>query len=214
MNSTWITSGILLEATIFFAGWLAYKQGVFTHLQMVATWGWQCLPFLNHGGMWCEVFLVAPSISYLIGDYGEQWSMPAIVTMSILGILGSMGMHGVYSAGNGNAVYYGDCLTSPDGLRPAGVLHVMFMACAFTVLLLFYFATSNVQPRDLAIITIVFVVHLGIAVLQPTWHVVHKINPTVWATAISGWVGLMIGTACVLVVPIHNFFINLFGTGH
>lgn len=115
------------------------------------------LPFICHGGMWGDVFIVSPLVGVIVAMYGEQWDKTQVLTMLTIGMVLSIAMHGVYIM-----TPFPDSLAWRGGISMAGWMHVMYMSAAFTIIGLFYFCTSNVPPALLIIVSTLLTIHVAI----------------------------------------------------
>ncbi len=141
---------VLVEAT------LAYFDGMFLPSQMVLVRKYPVgLPFVAHGGMWGDLFLISPFV-YMIGKYRNEGSFTAMLCMFAIGLISSGAMHGfVYTQGE-----LPDSLASArQGLTPAGWFHLFYFGAVVGLLLLFYFWSKPVG-EDLMIVSVFLTIHL------------------------------------------------------
>jgi hypothetical protein len=76
---------LLMESLVGLQAWLAYRDNILTVSQMQAAGIGRGLPFVWHFGMWGDLGLVSPLISYLIGRYLERWRPWSMLLSSAIG---------------------------------------------------------------------------------------------------------------------------------
>ena len=95
-----ITVGIIASCIsvlwVLLEGLLAYRGGMLTVSQMLAKYpGQRGVPFLHHGGMQGDIFIISPLVGLIIAQYGNSWSIPQMSTMLSCGIILSGFMHSI-----------------------------------------------------------------------------------------------------------------------
>lgn len=125
---------------VLMEGCLAYRNGMLTPAQMSAKYpDWRGLPFIAHGGMWGDIFIISPLVGLIVGMYGGSWTLVQIVTMLGIGVALSGVMHWTYIQ-----TPFPDSLAwKGEGITAAGWLHVIYMGVAFAIIGLLYFCTPS-----------------------------------------------------------------------
>lgn len=146
--------------SVLIEGWLAYVGGMLTPSQMLVKYRNhpQGLPFICHGGMWGDLFLITPIVDIVVALYGDQWSTMQMGVMLGIGMVLSGAMHGVYFM-----TPFPDSLAWKGGISAAGLVHVVYMGIAFAIIGLLFICTANVPPTYLIVVSVVLTVHVAIA---------------------------------------------------
>lgn len=166
------SAGILL---VIVQGECSNYDGYFTRSQML--WEHQLEKgnsFLQHGGMWSDVFVITPLVAYITGlnhlPYRSPWSLTFL---------------GVDLAFWWIASRYFKSLPLPEAhnhdgrITVAGWIHLGFAVIAMWILALFYF--SHPPMRELVVVSIILTpfFFLGIWKIDKDW----RWNPVaVWVT--------------------------------
>ena len=139
--------------------WFADRDHMFTAEQMLYKHPQhpQGLPFLWHGGMWGDLFIITPILGIIVALYASQWSLLQVSILMGVGMVMSIGMHVIYLQ-----TPFPDCLAWKGGMSPAGVLHIPYMGGALGVIGLFLFCTRGVPNWNLVAIGIALTVHIAI----------------------------------------------------
>ena len=182
-------------------GFLAYRTGMLTVAQMTAKYpGQRGVPFLYHGGMQGDIFILSLAIGWIVAKYGNSWSIPQIISMLICGMILSGFMHSLYIKGeNPDSLAW-----KSEGITPAGWLHVVYMGAVIGLILLLYFCTPSPSRGSIIVISTLLAVHVVIGNQIPLG-VFHQLKPTVWwvpellthqafYTILGAWVCLVILT--------------------
>jgi hypothetical protein len=177
------------EALIFLEGVLAYRAGRFSVSQIEG----KGIPFLMHGGMWSDVFIISPLCATFVASYSNLWSAPAVLFALIAGIAGSIAMHILYEKES-----YPDALVMGHRLTSSGWGHFFYMAGAFAVIGLFYVDTSGIQLAMVWSVTALLIAHIAVGnhfllgLIAPHWC---KVKPL---RSVTGWVTVL-GCAALLI---------------
>jgi hypothetical protein len=149
---------------VLLQGWFASRDNFLTVPQMVWQKGFkQGLPFLYHGGMWADVFLISPLLAYMVGRYGYTWNMASVSWVFAFGLVASVVMHlGVYLR-----LPHPEAHAYSGELTPAGWIHLPYMAACFTVIALFYLKTSGLTSREVWITTGLLIIHIIVGTHVP-----------------------------------------------
>lgn len=151
MNLYVLATGVML---VFIQGLFANADGYLTQKQMVSrkkTSNVNGYSFMEHGGMWADVFIVSPVVAWITGKYvlayTSWWALSAIpicVTFIII-------------AGRG---YRASSYRTPEAhchhgkTTAAGWVHGIYALAAMCVLTLFYF-DPHATNGDLVIVSVV-----------------------------------------------------------
>lgn len=140
-------------ALILAQGICAYFDGYLTQSQLYARGIMNGYSFIEHGGIWADVFIISPSVAYIIGrykpPYGSIRSMLVLGVASIVIILAGY----VYTQ---MAIYHPEALTHDNYTTPAGWLHGLFALAAAWILALFYLGLTRppASTRDIMAISV------------------------------------------------------------
>jgi len=196
MNSFGVIFLVILEALVLLGGYLAYRDDFLTARQMVNNKGFKDgLPFLAHAGMWGDFFLVSPLIAVIISKFAGQWSYIMIGSCFVVAYIISATMHKLYvTAKIPESHTYGGRLTG------TGKVHLVYMAIAIAILLLFFFCTKEVSKVMALSTSIILAVHIAIGnhvlvgLFKPSWfsRFPHKEKSTMISIGIS-WVLIVVG---------------------
>lgn len=125
--------------TVLFVGWVfVYAQVIAAALDDMLTVrdmqhafgrNAQGLPFMAHGGMWGDVFLISPLVAVIAGYYGNTWSHHEIVGWLTAGFIASYGMHQTYKS-----VPWREAHVAERKLTIAGHIHFVYMGVAFAAI--------------------------------------------------------------------------------
>ena len=190
-------------APVFLQAFFAYKDSFLTSRQVLRHWG-EGLPFLFHGGMWGDVFIVAWLMAYIIDRHHAAWTTFAMSLALVAGLLASEFMHEkVYTAGG---IKIPEAHTHDGKLTAAGHLHSMYMGVGFAVLGLYYFATPGLGSREVWTVSGVLFAHMVIGthipfkiwvtLRRPRWYPKVPILDTAGALTLTG-VGALLVAASV-----------------
>jgi hypothetical protein len=123
-----IVSGVAVVVAgfiwILVVGMFAYRDGMLTPHQMVLKHPSQPrgLPFIWHGGMWADMFILTPIIGFIVMKYGDSWSVGQWGSMLALWLVFSIVMFWTYILNKTP-----DCLAWSAGISIAGRLHFLYI---------------------------------------------------------------------------------------
>jgi len=128
------------------------------------------LPFLGHGGMWGDLFIISPLLGVIVFWYGVTWSAEEIALAALIGLSVSALLHMWYMRSDTPGAH------GHKNLSPAGWGHLLYMGFALAIFGLFYFFTPSVDPvflyttTGLIVFHLVLGSHLILGVIAPTWY--------------------------------------------
>lgn len=161
---------------VLMEGCLAYRNGMLTPAQMSAKYpDWRGLPFITHGGMWGDVFIISPLVGLIVGTYGGGWTLVQIVTM--LGI--AMALSGVMHWTYVQTPFPDSLAWKGEGITAAGWLHVIYMGVAFAIIGLLYFCTPSPNPPLVLLTGLLLSIHVIIGTHIPLG-VFNELEPMEW----------------------------------
>ena len=182
-------------ALVFIQGFLAWTDGFLTKAQMRSRGvnaGWS---FLEHGGMWADVFLVSPIVAYLLAKYRlaftSIWGLLVLAcTLVLMAIMGRRYRH--------TGVRVPEAHAHGGRTTPAGWVHGAFAVIAFWTCGLFYLnlTTPRAAVSDVVGISTLLIVFcfLGVAKFSASWRFT---TPDRWQ--IGAEVAALLVLACVQV---------------
>ena len=103
---------------------------------------WTAYSFMQHGGMWCDVFIISPLIAYLTHTYSFaylSWLPLLLLVTCILLTLMALSAYAHSSFRIREAHAHGGQLTA------AGLVHGIYASIAMWIICLFYL--TRAQPR-------------------------------------------------------------------
>ncbi len=160
------------ESLVALQGLFSWFDGMLTPAQMRASGYDKGLPFLCHGGMWGNVFIISPLVAATMALYGAAWSSYNVVMAAFAGFVCSILMHLTYLGAK-----YPEAHVQFGKLTAAGYFHVFYMAAAFAALFLLYFGTSPLSPpwflwmvSALLVIHVAVGTHVVLGIVKPTWY--------------------------------------------
>jgi hypothetical protein len=147
------------------------------------------LTFWQYGGMWGDFFIVNPVVAYVLDVYGRSWSGPVLSSVfTIIMLAGAFLMVRLLPQSHN--------MPSPfarDGfVTSAGAVHYIYFTIAMTVVFMFYLFTpaAGVNTWEVITVTILLILHWGLAVLQPLYTVFGKIHVEAKIGTGIGWIVL------------------------
>lgn len=177
-------------------GLLSYRDMFFSTAQMERRGYAVGTPFLKHGGMWADFFLISPLVAYIVGHYRHDWTYKPVVIALVVGYAISSVMHVTYKRGG---IRVPNWAAHGGELTMAGVMHAAYMGWVLAILLAFYFATPIVSARSAEIVTVALMVHLVLGVIQPAIVAGDRLSaPSVWPTLVVSYATLAGGYAYLI----------------
>jgi cation transport ATPase len=120
--------------------------------------------------MWGDLLIITPLLYAVIHDYSNSWSVTHILAASVAGVTGSYFMHKTYKAAKHPEAHVMD-----KQLTVAGYLHMVYMAVALAIIILFYIFSNNVglellwSSTALLILHVIIGTHIPLKVISPWW---------------------------------------------
>lgn len=152
---TGLVVGIVAVSLVVLGGLLAYQDSFFTVSEMRQKGFEKGLPFCGHGGMWGDAIIISPLLASIVFGFSGQWTARSILICGAIGFLASGIMHVLYCMNPLPGVHtYGKRLT------PSGWVHLLYMAGAFAVILLFYFHSSGIPLSLLIVVSALLTLHV------------------------------------------------------
>lgn len=187
-----IIIGTIAELLVIGGAFAAYWDRFFFVSQMKTRGFAQGFPFIIHGGMWSDFFVISPLIAFLTYSYASQWSVSAWTMAALTGSVVSLLLHFlVYLRGElpGSHGYNGKTTV-------AGWLHIVYTALALTVVILFLFATNGISNVVLVATSAILILHpltplMGQALANkfgPEWFPQNPFRePGIWVALVVIW---------------------------
>lgn len=159
--------GIVL---VVLQGVLSWFDGYLTQAQMHShnvMKGWS---FMQHGGMWADVFIISPLVAYAASKYQfEVFSWRAL--LALLGSLATvLALVEVYRRG---AIITPEAHTHDGRTTPAGWIHALFALAAIWVCVQIYLGWTNpmVTKWDIVVFSLILTpfFYLGIVKFSQHW---------------------------------------------
>ncbi|MDB4991860.1 MAG: hypothetical protein JWL75_105 [Parcubacteria group bacterium] len=187
-----IAVGVSMELLVIGGALAAYTDRFFFVSQMKERGIAQGFPFVIHGGMWSDFFIISPLAAFLIYSYATQWTVAEWITAGVVGVIVSLLLHFlVYIKGElpGSHGYDGKTTV-------AGWLHIIYTAVALAVLALFYFSTAGIRHNVLGIVSVILALHPSIPLIGqalankygPDWFPENPFKiPGIWLALVVIW---------------------------
>ena len=142
--------GILLVVLQGFASW---KDGYFSQWQMYSRRirnGWA---FIEHGGMWSDVFVVSPIVAFAISKYQLHYFAKSGLVILFVSVSLSLAMGELYKAGG---AIIPEAHTHDGKTTLAGWIHGMFAVVAIWTVAVVYLnlTTPTVSRTDMIIFSV------------------------------------------------------------
>jgi hypothetical protein len=167
MFLTILAAGLLLVAI---QGICAYLDGYFTQAQMQAHGVWNGYSFLEHGGMWADVFVISPLVAHITGKYRlSYFSLKGLAILALAIALAIAGGIAYNKIGLSIPVAH-----SHDGrTTPAGWIHGIFMVLGFWIVGMFYLTPIDppASAGDIVMVSLLLTpfCFLGVADFNHRW---------------------------------------------
>ena len=154
----------MLELVVFLEGYLTFQRGFFMRSQG-KTSSKKIGYFIEHVGMWGDVFIVSPLIAYLISQYYIYWSWVSVsYCLAPCLMIGAIATH----LSRQSSYHLDDSFNEDGRTLPAGWLHIGYTVVSLTAILLYYFGTPRSNTREhVLLVTGVLSFHLAIGILIP-----------------------------------------------
>ncbi len=197
MQSVVIMIGVCLNILVVIEGILAYNDGMFSPKQMILKGHQNGMPWITHfGASWGDFFIITPLVVAMLSLYGQQWSYKEHWKLIVLVFVITAAFHFLWSKNK-----MPDCLAWNGYLTSAGWVHLVYMSCVLTFIVLFYFCTSHIDPTFLVVVSILVTFHIAIGnhllitILRPSWWPV-TIPGLLNALAVTFGVGVALFIRC------------------
>jgi hypothetical protein len=154
----WITL-VGMEYLVFWQAALANGNEMLTVWQMREYRGIMFgLPFLWHGGMWGDVFIISPVVAWIVGEFWTTWSWPSLIVCGLAGFTVSNLMHDLYRLS-----VWPEAHVEGRELTDVGYVHHGYMSIAFAVLFEYYLKSVTVGGLStMWLISALLVVHVAV----------------------------------------------------
>lgn len=170
---------------VILEGVLTYIAGMFSPRQMIAGGHPQGLPWImRFGASWGDFFIITPMTTIMLCGHGSQWHLGEHWLLITIVWVINVAMHKFWSASA-----FPDSLCWNGILSLAGWLHFVYTGIAFTVIVLFYFWTKNINPTLLIAASVAIVVHVAIGnhLLLSLYNLLAESAPVSWGLKTLSW---------------------------
>lgn len=148
---------------VLFQAYLSWRSGFLTPAQMQAQSVSEGLPFVAHGAMWLDATIFAALMAAILARYVDQWTSWQWTVAVVVGFIASAALHwGVYVKASLPGPH-----TRNGVLTPAGYVHLVYMAIAFAVLVLFYLCTRGLTSAALFWSSTILLLHVIVGTHLP-----------------------------------------------
>ncbi len=148
-----------MEILVVWQAVLANENEMLTVRQMRENRGIKLgLPFLWHGGMWGDVFIVSPVVAWIVGEFSNTWSWPSLLVCGLVGFMASRLMHDLYQLS-----LWPEAHVEDRKLTDVGYVHHGYMTIAFVVIIEYYFKSVTVGGLStMWLISALLVAHVAV----------------------------------------------------
>lgn len=179
-------------ALVVIQGIYAWMDGYLTQKQMRShgtTNGWS---FMEHGGMWADVFPISPLVAYITSYKLEYFSWWGLGLLALSGILTVAAIKGYEKGG----LKTPEAHTHDGRTTAAGWIHGLFAMVGLWIFALFYFTpiTPSASPRDIVIVSLLLTpfFYLGVVKFSPRWKFEKWVRWQVAGEIVGLWVATTI----------------------
>lgn len=159
---------------ILLQGIAAYRDGFFTHRQMKSVHHIDKKhgdSFLDHGGMWSDIFIVSPLVAYIINKYVFAYdSRLSLGVLFIAFVLWTVLALVVYAP---SGMKRPEAYTRNGRVTDAGWAHVLYVAVATWIITMAYAGamTPTISNMDIGIISFVLSIwaYFGVMKFNSHW---------------------------------------------
>ena len=169
-------------------GVAAAFDGYFNQKQM-RVHGYYGFAFIEHGGMWADIFLVSPAMADIVSKYKLNYNSRASHMILIGVIIFTLTMMNKYK---NEGVCKPEAHTHHGNQTVAGWIHGLFAAVSMWLLILFYFTTTTpkASAHDLILVTSLFTIWAPLGVIKffnPLWKWTKSLSWTVSIEIAAFW---------------------------
>src|SRR6266404_1059592 len=146
---------ILLEGIVLTQAVLSYRDGFLSVSQMqgkVIDYG---LPFLWHFGMWGDAFIISGLSAFVVGRYSRQWRVIDTILSGVFAFIISAFMSWTYTFSIHPEAHVRD-----RRLTQVGLIHLIYMTIALTILIQFLFRTRQIRPVTIVTVSSLLLAHV------------------------------------------------------
>ncbi len=147
------------------------------------------LAFWDNWAMWGCFLIVSPILAYVLSTHAKSWSLENFALVfggaSVLCAVARLPL-------------LADSLTTPsalfrEGLTPlAGLMEYLYQVVAYSVIGAYYIFHPRGQGTawkwEMGIITVLLMIHWGIAMMHPPYKVHGAVHQPAKVTAVAGWI--------------------------
>ena len=164
---TILGTGIALVVVQGIASWF---DGFLTQAQMRSRGITNGYSFVEHGGMWADVFVISPMVAYAASKYQLHYFSQSGLAILFAALVVAVVMGYLYRKG---ALTAPEAYTHDDKTTLAGWLHGLYAVAAIWICALFYLnlATPGVSPKDIIVFSLILTpfFYLGVAKFNERW---------------------------------------------
>ncbi len=161
------SAGVVL---VFVQGISSWFDGYLTQAYMRShgvTNGWS---FMEHGGMWSDVFIISPVVAYIVSKYDvEYFSQWGLIILGVALVV-SLAMGAMYQK---NGITIPEAHTHDGTTTLAGWIHGLFAVAAIWTCALFYLnlVSPSVLKFDVLVISLLLTpfFFLGVVKFSDRW---------------------------------------------
>ncbi|MES2436626.1 MAG: hypothetical protein V4519_01325 [Patescibacteria group bacterium] len=143
----------------------AYLDGFLTQAQMRRRGIMNGYSFMEHGGMWADVFVITPLVAFIMGNYKLPfYTGPGIITMMFL-MFGAIGLGMLFSR---QALEHPEAHTHDGQTTAAGWVHGLYAVFGLSVCVLFYLfpVVPQISTRDLLIVSSILTLFFPLGMMK------------------------------------------------
>jgi hypothetical protein len=152
------------------------------------------LDLWHHWGIQSDWWLVNPTVSYIIWCHQTAWSTGDFVVALSAVSLASLPVVNAWVDDNvPSALARNGSVTIPGG-----ILHYLYMPFSIAPITLYYVRPAYIDRNEILAITGILMIHWAIGLIQPAWHVHHRVHRQAIALTAVGWAALIMAAVRLL----------------
>ena len=161
------------------------------------------VPLFWHFGIWGDALAISPLLAWIVATYAWRWAAKDLRKAFCFSAAATLGMGYFWALGDTNSAHSIDHVTTA-----AGILHLVYMWLAVSILLLFFFATEGLDRQAIALVGVILVAqvfigaHLALGAVQQfhdlDWFPEHPLRQPLSWTVFALTAGLVVARARVL----------------
>lgn len=185
MFLTILLIGIFL---VLVQGFLAWQDGYFTQAQMQAHGVATGYSFMEHGGMWSDVFIISPLVAYLVTRYRFAYTAWWSWLILVIAVAATVPANMAY---NKIGLRFPVAHNHDGHITRTGWIHVLFGIAVMWIVLMFYFTPLHppASAHDIVGVSLILTpfFFLGMVDFNRRWVFLKEAKITLAISILSLW---------------------------